>query len=330
MSIYLSEQERLDHQLFESVETGNQDKVKEMIRNGAYVNTTRDEIITKNSFPLLIAARDGNNEIVNILINNGANINQATKDNRTALFMSVYSGHLDVVNNLVNHCGPRWINKARNDGATPLYLAAEKGYIHIVNALIDNGADINKARNNRTTPLFVAAEKGNIDIVNTLIDKGADINKAREDGATPLYIAAEKGKIDIVNTLIDNGADVMKGVGPRGSKVTALDRSRFNNNNNMVSILEKRINEINTNTCPKNFPICGDRGYCYTNNRENKISLGNLTWCSNNNTISGGNNRKLKNKCYKNKFNKRKPYKRKTYKRKTYKRKYKKKTYRNK
>ena len=65
------------------------------------------------------------------------------------------------------------INKATDNGATALYIGAENGHEAVVRALIEAGADVNKARDNGGTPLLIAAQVGHEAIVRALIEAGA-------------------------------------------------------------------------------------------------------------------------------------------------------------
>jgi ankyrin repeat protein len=100
------------------------------------------------------------------------------------------------------------VNKATDDGTTPLFMASQHGHCDVVEALLRGGADVNKAKNDGTTPLFMASQNGHCDVVEALLRGGADVNKANNDGATPLYIASEKGHCDVVEALVRAGADL--------------------------------------------------------------------------------------------------------------------------
>jgi ankyrin repeat protein len=102
------------------------------------------------------------------------------------LYMASHDGYLDVVRALMK--GGADIEKATNDGETPLYIASAKDE-DVVSAMIEGGADINKA-NNGCTPLHTASENGHVDVVSALVEGGADIDKAGEEyGWTPLHMS---------------------------------------------------------------------------------------------------------------------------------------------
>jgi len=92
---------------------------------------------------------------------------------------------------------------------TPLTLSIFKGHNDVINLLVDDPkVDLNATNCKGETPVFMAAMMGKKDIVMLLHDRGADIFKACHDGATPLFIAAQQGFMDILMYLHDNGASL--------------------------------------------------------------------------------------------------------------------------
>ena len=67
-----------------------------------YSVDTRDPF-TRNFTPLMIAAREGEVEIAEFLVRNGADINAKTRDGHTALMMAVYNRNLDIVKLLLKN-----------------------------------------------------------------------------------------------------------------------------------------------------------------------------------------------------------------------------------
>ena len=68
------------------------------------------------------------------------------------------------------------IETTNNNGCTPLLVAVKNNYIELVNLLLEKGANIEATNNYGYTPLAVAVENNNSELVDLLIEKGADFN----------------------------------------------------------------------------------------------------------------------------------------------------------
>ncbi|XP_071178354.1 uncharacterized protein [Mytilus edulis] len=194
--------------LFFACQEGHTEVVQMLINNKADINKCRDNDGVSVS-PLYIACENGHTEVVQMLINNKADINKCRdNDGVSPLFFACQNGHTEVVQMLINNKAD--INKCRyNDGVSPLFMACQEGHTEVVQMLINNKADINKCRYTGVSPLFIACQEGHTEIVQMLINNKADINKCRDnDGASPLYIACENGHTEVVQMLINNKADI--------------------------------------------------------------------------------------------------------------------------
>ena len=162
-------------------------------------------------------------QLIDLLLENRADINSKSKDGITPLIMASKTGNSKIVEILCARRGIE-VNAANNDNITPL-LAAINGnqtkprenresYIKIINLLLDNGADIKiQSIKSGLTPLTTAILKGHIDIVELLIERGADINTMNNNEDTPLLLAIMRGYTETVKLLIDNGAEINPEVG---------------------------------------------------------------------------------------------------------------------
>ena len=89
------------------------------------------------------------------------------------LLSATWNGHLEIVRVLLDANAA--VDEAGNNGWTPLYIAAQNGYPEIVAALLDANATVDLANNDGATPLFVACQLGHVDIARCLIERGHDI-----------------------------------------------------------------------------------------------------------------------------------------------------------
>ncbi|XP_037669179.1 kinase D-interacting substrate of 220 kDa isoform X5 [Choloepus didactylus] len=156
--------------------------------------------------PLMIAAEQGNLEIVKELIKNGANCNLEDLDNWTALISASKEGHLHIVEELLK-CG---VNLEHRDmgGWTALMWACYKGRTEVVELLLSHGANPSVTGLYSVYPVIWAAGRGHADIVHLLLQNGAKVNCSDKYGTTPLVWAARKGHLECVKHLLAMGADV--------------------------------------------------------------------------------------------------------------------------
>lgn len=136
-----------------------------------------EEADSSGNLPLYYAAREGDIEIIKLLIAAGANIDKPVNERgEHAIHSAVMSGYVTAVAFLVNEYGID-VNKTNYEGYTPLCKAAEQDKNEAIQCLISLGADIEKANSLGYTPLYAAAKYGNIDVMKILITAGADTKK---------------------------------------------------------------------------------------------------------------------------------------------------------
>ncbi|KAM9842583.1 kinase D-interacting substrate of 220 kDa B isoform 2-T2 [Aulostomus maculatus] len=156
--------------------------------------------------PLMVAAEQGNLEIVQELIRRGANVNLDDVDCWTALISAAKEGHIEVVRELLENNA----NLEHRDmgGWTALMWAAYKGRTDVAQLLLEKGANPNITGQYSVYPIIWAAGRGHAEIVHLLLLYGAKVNCSDKYGTTPLIWAARKGHYDSVVHLLANGADV--------------------------------------------------------------------------------------------------------------------------
>ncbi|GAB2265229.1 E3 ubiquitin-protein ligase xbat33 [Dionaea muscipula] len=194
--------------------------------------------------PLHFAAAKGHNEIVTLLLENGADVNSRNYCGQTALMQACRYGHWEVVQTLLLfRC-----NVTRADylsGRTALHFSAIIGNVRCIRLLVAdflpsvpfdsinaheaNALDskirydqsalsrfINKAADGGITALHMAALNGYFDCVQLLLDLHANVSTATFHygttmdligaGSTPLHYAACGGNLKCCQILLARGA----------------------------------------------------------------------------------------------------------------------------
>lgn len=198
--------------LIQAVVDNNLEEVQKLIDHAKKSNV-EDEIINirdnEGRTPLYVACMEGYSNIVSLLINSKANINQAKKGGATPLFIASQNNKKDIVRLLLQHGAD--VNKAKSDGATPLYVASLKDNKDVVQILLQHDADMYKARNDGSTPAYKASVKGYQDVLRLLLEKGYQINHKSFKGYTVLHMAAWLNHHSLVQMLLTqfNGKNVI-------------------------------------------------------------------------------------------------------------------------
>ena len=179
---------------------------------------------------LHLAAREGQVEIVRLLLGSGANPNSVCSRGRTPL---------------------RWT----------AVTIEQPGQIECAKLLLEKGADPNATDRGGASILLDACEWGDVtdmEIAKLLIEHGADVNMADREGDAPLHGLAKRGAhpnqsikkacVEVAQMLLDHGADICI---KNKSGQTALDLARSSRYKEMIEFLENEQGASCTKTMSK-------------------------------------------------------------------------------
>jgi ankyrin repeat protein len=139
-----------------------------------------DEYHTDRSVQLHWAADKGHLDVIQLLLDAGADINNGREDHVwTPLMMAASNGELKAMTMLLErHSGPADINAYASDDGTALTLAIARGQKDAVAHLINYGADPNLTGPELEPPLALAAAMGNSELLKMIMDAGGYRNIA--------------------------------------------------------------------------------------------------------------------------------------------------------
>ncbi len=162
---------------------------------------------TEQGSPLADAARQGDRQAVQTLLNLGLDVNGAGRDGTPALHWAVRVDDQELVRMLIAKGAD--VNAANRYGQAPIHVAVQNRHPDMVQTLVGAGAHVEKADGSGEPPLFIATRQGDIDMVDLLLTKGAQV-AARDQryGQTALMLAVREGHTALVRRLLKAGADI--------------------------------------------------------------------------------------------------------------------------
>ncbi|KAM6441697.1 poly [ADP-ribose] polymerase tankyrase-2 isoform 2-T2 [Liasis olivaceus] len=211
-------------ELFEACRNGDVERVKRLVRPE---NVNGRDTAGRKSSPLHFAAGFGRRDVVEYLLQSGANVHARDDGGLIPLHNACSFGHAEVVNLLLRHGADP--NARDNWNYTPLHEAAIKGKIDVCIVLLQHGADPSIRNTDGRTALDLAdpsakavltgeykkdellesARSGNEEKLMALLTP-LNVNCHASDGrkSTPLHLAAGYNRVKIVQLLLQHGADV--------------------------------------------------------------------------------------------------------------------------
>lgn len=155
--------------------------VSALLEHGADVNESyRGDGFT----PLIQCAKTGNLEMIELLLEAGADVERVSKDGRSALSVAIGNGRTDMARRLLPPRGRA--DALRVDcGRTALMEAARRGQYDVATALVEHGADVDLVDDCQKTALMLSLEEGvsNKKLLKLLMSERS-VNLADEMGAT--------------------------------------------------------------------------------------------------------------------------------------------------
>ncbi|XP_078482468.1 transient receptor potential cation channel subfamily A member 1 homolog [Ciona intestinalis] len=199
---------------------GNLHAVRQLLKcRGCGIDNTDSQGMTA----LQMAATHGHVEIVQLLLEQGADFQMYDNDLMTALHFACSEGSIDIVRQILREGeragGMGLVKKMmmRPDAGknTCLHVTVNKGHRDLTLELIAWSGKldevlqfVNLSRAHNVTPLHIAASQGHMEITKLLIESGARVNARNDSLATPLLLAAQHNNFAIVELLLQYNAEL--------------------------------------------------------------------------------------------------------------------------
>ena len=184
----------------------HEDAIHVLLKAGADTN-----IVNSNGETCLSDAVDGHcsKEVLQAIIDHGADVNATNKYNWTALMWACHKRHEDAIRVLLKAGGDTNITADTMIKYIAVVTASKQGGKEMLEALTDRGAEVNATNKDNVTELKWACKKRHEDAINVVLKTGADSNIVYKNDWTCLMKAVvEHCSNEVLQAIIDHGADV--------------------------------------------------------------------------------------------------------------------------
>ncbi|XP_059498945.1 ankyrin repeat and death domain-containing protein 1A-like isoform X4 [Stegostoma tigrinum] len=147
--------------------------------------------------PLLLAAENGQLDVVTHLLARGCDHQFQDKEGNSSIHLAAGQGHVHVLENLIEGIFSESKNK---QNLNALHYAVKQGHKDVCHLLVEEGIDMNAVGQNAC--LHLAVKHNFAQLVRLLIAAGCDINISDHKQQSALHLAVERGQFAIVEMLL--------------------------------------------------------------------------------------------------------------------------------
>lgn len=206
-----------NHAIPSTVRSSAKKTVKWLLNNHYFPAIHDNKIVFRHkenqslqNIPLHVAVRNGEIDVIKLLIAQGAFIDAQDSSKKTAFYLAAVQGNEEIVDYLLEHKANLTIRGMEED--TILHVVAFYGHVALLRKLLTlpQAKMLLKAQDkDGKFPLHKAVwGEPKPEIVQLLLDAGADPNAVNDYGYTPLHWAAKHGHIESARILLRSCTEI--------------------------------------------------------------------------------------------------------------------------
>ncbi|KAM0349557.1 hypothetical protein ACHAP4_010335 [Fusarium culmorum] len=168
-----------------------------------YISGVRD-MADLDRVAILISRDSGRQSMLEKLLKSGVSAKVAETDGTSILYLAACRNSSQVVQILIDRGAD--VAATNREGLTPLHVAQNAD---IAKILLQSGAIVDARANDGRTPLHRAVDSDILEVVDILLDMGAAVDALDEMDFTPLHSACGRGCLEAAKRLIAKGASLV-------------------------------------------------------------------------------------------------------------------------
>ncbi|KAJ8673874.1 hypothetical protein QAD02_005136 [Eretmocerus hayati] len=184
---------------------GKKELIESLLEKNVPVNNPAD-LDQHFRSPLHSAIYAGDPVIVKKLLDKGASVNVSNKNGETALMIAAKFGKYEIVDILLSD--KRLKNRSNTEGFSHLHIACMRNRVDVVEKLLENKKDIHASVERSSlrwagyTPLHFAVRYECVDTVEFLLNAGANFTIPNSKTLTPLHLADMVRNVEIIDMIL--------------------------------------------------------------------------------------------------------------------------------
>ncbi len=242
--------------MLNAIRNNDGETVRRLLKPGLFRSAVDVNETTNHMSFLIFAIQCASSEIIDILLDAGADIHMTGGWERSpAVWHCVTYGKVSTLKRLVQS-GVKLNDVFSYNKKSVLMHAVEYMNLEIAKYVADNVGDLDVQDEQGRTALMYAVRNGNVEMLSYLLSKGANPTMTDKFDNTALTFAVSNGHLECFNILIQHNNGALCLMTDKGTFYHDIARTNPNYSEHMIDELLNRKLDINAYDKDGNTPLC--------------------------------------------------------------------------